>query len=121
MLRSSGGVSVVLTLLAFASAELMGFEPSSDQRSKDMSFGRADLNGVIPEAREANAGEKKYYFASIHTTLGFGDKMRWYYDQMFIAKLLGRVLILPEMYWGRTTFFELADMNSSDMQEVSCY
>jgi hypothetical protein len=70
MVRLFVGLSL---LSAFAhGVALMGYEPPPADRSSDMSFGK-EMTDAPPAS---SAGGKKYMFASIHTTLGFGDKMR---------------------------------------------
>ena len=61
---------------------------------------------------------RRFLFVSVRTTVGFGDQMRWFYDQLLISRLLNRTLVLPDMHWMRQHYDALAEGDSSGLAEV---
>jgi hypothetical protein len=100
-------------LLQLLAVGQLGFEPDNGQLGEEMGFGHPTN---VPST--TGDGSQRFLFASMHSSLGFGDQMRWYYDQLLIAKLLGRVLILPDMHWSRQHYDAAAKEKSSELAAV---
>jgi hypothetical protein len=105
-------IAACLILLVLAN-DLLGFVPDDRQCAEDTSFGNVTTK-LPPQVQDG----RRFLFASMHSTLGFGDQMRWYYDQLLIAKLLGRVLVLPDMHWARQHYDAAAQENPLELAAV---